>query len=200
MYSQPNSLELRNLIDSQEMSYLLTVNSSQEIKVGALNHFYDGLHFYYHLNKNDEQVESLKSNAKAKIFFHDFLSTIPSYWVDEKYAGAATSYYRYAEFNCSVEMIAEPEKIMQVLQLMMNVHQPEKKYEPLHVESKTYKGSFASLVIAKLSVDSSRTKWKLGQNRPREARLKVVDELKKRGQGHDLRTAQEVMKILSSTA
>jgi predicted FMN-binding regulatory protein PaiB len=36
------------------------------------------------------------------------------------------------------------------------------------------------------------TKWKVGQNRPVEKRLEIIEKLKNRNQGNDLRAAMEV--------
>ena len=80
----------------------------------------------------------------------------------------------------------------------MDHYQPEGKYEALNPESPTYEKSFKALVIVKLIPTSSRTKWKLGQNRPVDTRKRVVEKLKERDSLRDLHAAQAVEEWISS--
>lgn len=197
-YEQKNLAEIDRLITETPYCLLLTQDMAKPRTVtGLFNHVYDGKNFYLHLNKTDEQVAALDS-GRAQLVFHDMLALIPSYWVEEKYAGAATAYYRYAEFDCDVALERTPAGMIQALQLLMNHHQPEGHYDPLSADSSIYETSLAMLVIAKLTPTARRTKWKLGQNRPVETRMKVVENLRARAKGNDLRAAEEVLRALKS--
>jgi predicted FMN-binding regulatory protein PaiB len=122
---------------------------------------------------------------------------IPSHWVDAKYAGAATTYYRYAELRCRARVHESDEELSRVFRALMARYQPEGGYEALSPESKTYRSSYAMLSVVELEPVSVRTKWKIGQNRPVETRLKIASLLEERGRGQDGRAAAEVRKWIA---
>ncbi len=199
IYEQTDQKNVEDFIRSQASCRIITMTSDKKTHYGIFNHFFDGQSFILHLNRLDEQVHDLKSNPNALVVFEEFLSVIPSYWVDENYAGAATSYYRYAEFDCQAEVSDTPELLRDALQKMMDHYQPEGQYVPLDPGSSLYKKSFDALVIIRLTPTSSRTKWKLGQNRPEASRRQVAKRLRERGTPNDLRAAQEVEASIEST-
>src|SRR5262245_4782680 len=94
---QEDPKEINDLISALPMCTLVTV-TDQEILTGVFNPVYVDNSFYLHLNKTDDQFKALDQGARSTLTFFDFLCVIPSHWVDPQYGGAATSYYRHAEF------------------------------------------------------------------------------------------------------
>jgi len=197
IYQQSDKTKVDEFVRSQSNCQLITKAPDGRTHLGIFNHYFDGDAFFLHLNKNDEQIADLRSADNVLLVFHDFLAVIPSYWIDAQYGGAATAYYRYAEFECRAELVDSPQAVKEVLQSLMDHYQPEGKYEALNPESPTYEKSFKALFIVKLIPTSSRTKWKLGQNRPLDTRKRVVEKLKERGRPRDLQAAQAVEEWIS---
>lgn len=197
IYQQSDKTKIDEFARAQLNCQLITKAPDGRIRVGIFNHHFDGEAFFLHLNKNDEQISDLRSAENVLLVVHDFLAVIPSYWIDAQYGGAATAYYRYAEFECRAELVDSPPAVKEALQSLMDHYQPEGKYEALNPESPTYEKSFKALFIVKLIPTSSRTKWKLGQNRPLDTRKRVVERLKERGSPRDLQAAQAVEEWIS---
>lgn len=194
MFQNVSEEEIDDLVTTLPYCTLITQNKKGDIHIGIFNPVKVGNDFFLHLNKHDEQTKDMVEVPRAKLIFHEFLAVIPSHWVDEKYGGAATSYYRYAEFSASVEVTLDPAQLVEKLTPMMKRFQPEGGYEPLSAESETYKKSWAMLALARVHTYSVKAKWKLGQNRPPETRLKVAAKLRERNQGLDTKTADLVVK------
>jgi predicted FMN-binding regulatory protein PaiB len=171
-----------------------------ETQSGVFNPIFDGKTFYIHLNRGDEQVRALRSSGSAALVFQDILAVIPSHWVDAHYGGAATAYYRFAEFQCSVKLAEEPAEMVRVLQAMLDRFQPEGGYDPLDPASARYRPSFEMLVIAELEPITVRAKWKLGQNRPESVRREVARRLRERAKGSDARAADEIERSIQRGA
>jgi len=187
-FEQKNTAEIENLIEEQPYCYLSTQHQST-LHTGVFNHDYrDGV-FILHLNRKDEQIADLKAHPEALVVLHDFLSVIPSYWLETNHAGAATSYYRYAEFRCSAQILETKTELCYELQKLMEQYQPEGNYEPLSPDHPMYQADFSALAIVKLKPYFIRTKWKLGQNRSESLRKNVIKNLRNRSLGQDLRTA-----------
>lgn len=200
-YNQHDVAEVESLIQTQKSCRLITsrlIDGINQVHYGILNHFASGQDIYLHLNSHDEQISDLRAIPHALVVFEDLLALIPSYWTDNNDASAATAYYRYAEFTCKSDLIKDPSKVRDVLQAMMDRHQPEGKYVPLEESSDLYKESFEMLTIVKLQPLGFRTKWKLGQNRSPSVRRHIAAQLRLRGESNDFRTADEIEKSVNS--
>ncbi len=183
-YEENSPLVRAEFIKSQNHGSLLTVKEVG-VNIGIFNHHLKGDKLYLHLQKDDEQLVDLGKNPRCQFVIYEFLAVIPSHWVEARYGGAATSYYRYLEFDCEAKIL-EIDAFVKALRGMLEHYQPEGKYDPIEKDSKLYKGSIAQIVGLELTSIATRSKWKLGQNRPTETRLKVARHLFERGLPGDL--------------
>ncbi|MGZ3787159.1 MAG: FMN-binding negative transcriptional regulator [Bacteriovorax sp.] len=191
MYVQENEAEVERFVQSMPMCLFSTYGEDSK-KMGVFNPVYkDGI-FSLHLNKSDEQFKAMLNSNGADLIFFDFLCNVPSYWVDEQNGGAATSYYRYAEFKCAVKTYSSAEDVARKIGCFLEKYQAEGGYSPIEKDSPIYQSSLKLLGIVELKPIEVITKWKLGQNRPVEKRLEIIEKLKKRNEKEDLRAAMEV--------
>lgn len=193
---QAREEEIRGLIKQQAFCRLVTISAEGRPRIGLFNHATDGSAIILHLNKRDEQLADLRVKPRALVSFEDFLTTIPSYWVDGEDASFATMYYRYAEFDCAAEILDTPEAMLPCFQSLLDRHQPEGGYAKLDPSIEMYRSSFAMLAIVVLRPAATRTKWKVAQNRTPEQRRHIIAKLRERAQGSDLRAADEMEKTL----
>jgi predicted FMN-binding regulatory protein PaiB len=190
-YFQKNESEVDRLVQSMSMCLFSTFNGEKK-ETGVFNPVYrDGI-FTLHLNKTDDQFKTLLNSNSAELIFFDFLCNIPSYWVDEKDGGVATSYYRYAEFKCEVKIYSSAEEVAHKIGCFLEKYQAEGGYVPIKVDSPIYKRSLNMLGIVELRPKEVVTKWKLGQNRSVEKRQEIIEKLKMRNDKEDHRAAVEV--------
>lgn len=190
-FQQTNTEEVERLIQSLSMCVLTTFDDGKK-ETGVFTPVYiDGV-FYLHLNKTDNQFKALKRSLKGELLFFDFLCNIPSYWVDKLDGGVATSYYRFAEFNCEVRAFDDVATLAHKMDIFLKKHQSEGGYVPITAESSIYKKSLLMLELVEMRPIETITKWKLGQNRSVEKRLEIIENLKLRNHKEDLRAAQEV--------
>ena len=189
LYRQRNETEITDLVTTQTTALLVTNDTDGTIRTGIFNPIMVDGTFYLHLHRGDPQVAALRDTAKAQLVFQDVMAVIPSHWIDDKYGGAATTYYRYAAYDCRTALIEDPAAMVAVMQNLLDRFQPEKGYETLSHDSDLYRDSFAEILVVKLAVEKRHTKWKLGQNRPVEVRRNVIRRLRERAGVGDLRAA-----------
>ena len=189
IYSQTDDSEIKKLISDSKTCLLVTGLSSSRPQFGVFNPILLNEKIYLHHSIKDEQVAAMRGDTQCKLIFQDILGVLPSHWVDKKYAGAATTYYRYAELTCSVRLIESPSDQVEYLVQMMKHFQPEGKFESIDYQSSVYQKKLESILIAEFVIDITRAKWKLGQNRPVETRKEVAMKFKSRG---DVRCADEI--------
>lgn len=181
--------EVDRLVQSQELARLITVGDDGMPHIGLYPFVYDGKTIDLHLVRSDEQITDLKARRRCALEVDEVLGVIPSYWVSSEYAGAATAYHRTVIFECEARLVEEPRAVAAQQQRLLARYQPEGGYRPLDPESPLYRGALAQLAAVTLEITRWRAKFKLGQNRPVEARRQVIAELRKRGRPNDGRAA-----------
>lgn len=182
--------EIARFVETQELGRLVTTGAEGLPHVGLYPFVRGGEAFDLHLVREDEQVRDLKERPRCVFELDEVLGVIPSYWIHPEYAGAATAYHRTVIFECSATVAEEPAAVAAQQVRLLSRYQPEDGFRPLDPGDPLYRGVLARLAAVRLSVDRVRTKFKLGQNRPPEARRRVIEHLRRRGRPNDLRAAE----------
>ena len=188
-YTEVPRAEITRLLDSQELGRLLTVGADGTPHIGLYPFVHDERSVDLHLVRADEQIADLRERPTCVFEVDEVLGVIPSYWVHPQYAGSATAYHRTVIYECVASVIEDPEAIAAQQRRLLDRYQPEGGYRPLDPEDALYRGALAQLAAVTLRIVRCRPKWKLGQNRPPEARRAVIAELRRRGRPNDARAA-----------
>jgi predicted FMN-binding regulatory protein PaiB len=192
IYIQNNIKEIERLISQSKTCLLATHLNSGNPQFGVFNPLLMNHCIYLHHSRSDEQVGSLREDSKCRLIFQDILGIVPSNWVDERYAGAATTYYRYAELIGTSTLIEDPADQINYYRQIMQHFQPGHHFDPIDYNSSIYKGKIDSILLTKFTIQSVRAKWKLGQNRSIELRKKVARLFRERNLENDRRAAEEI--------
>lgn len=186
--------EIERFIREMKMATLVTSvgHSFEEIETGVFNPIYVDGKFLLHLNRTDDQYKALKNNPKAKLIYFDFLCNIPSYWIDAKDGGVATSYYRHIDYTCTCKIYEDIDSLSSILPKFLTEFQKEGGYLPISKTEEIYQSDFKVLGIVELTPLSFKCKFKLGQNRDIEKRIEIANKLKERGEPGDLKAAAEI--------
>ena len=180
------------------MARLVTVGDDSVPHVGLYPFVYDGKTLDLHLVRSDEQIKDLKSRSRCVVEVDEVLAVIPSYWVHPEYAGAATAYHRTVIFECEARVEEEPLAVAAQQQRLLARYQPEGGFRALDPADPLYRGAMAQLAAVRLQIIGWRAKFNLGQNRPAEARRRVIAELRKRGRPGDGRAAEALQWTIDS--
>jgi predicted FMN-binding regulatory protein PaiB len=197
-YSDVPRDEVDRLVQSQELARLVTVGDDGMPHVGLYPFIYDGKTLDLHLVRSDEQIKDLKARPRCVLEVDEVLAVIPSYWVHPEYAGAATAYHRTVIFECEARVEEDPESVAAQQRRLLARYQPEGGFRPLDPNNALYRGAMAQLAAVTLQINRWRAKFKLGQNRPAEARRQVIAALRKRGRPNDGRAADALQWTIDS--
>jgi len=188
------------LVQSQELARLVTVGDDGMPHIGLYPFVYDGKTVDLHLVKSDEQIKDLKARPGCLLEVDEVLAVIPSYWVHPEYAGAATAYHRTVIFECDARVVEDPAAVAAQQERLLARYQPEGGFRPLDPDNALYRGAMAQLAAVTLHIRRWRAKFKLGQNRPAEARRQVIAELRRRGRPNDGRAADALQWTIDARA
>jgi predicted FMN-binding regulatory protein PaiB len=196
---QNDEEELHRFVNEMPMANLLTYSTENSLNFesGVFNPVLIDGKYFLHLNRTDDQFKNLEKHPVARLIYFDFLCNIPSYWIDAEDGGVATSYYRHLDLSCDVKIYKEKEELSRMLKLFLTKYQPEGLYRPLSIDETLYQSDYKVLGILELTPKSFVSKWKLGQNREIDKRLDIVQKLKERASGNDLRAAEEILRWIN---
>ena len=186
-------------VRERAMGRLVTVGEDSVPHIGLYPFAYEGDVIEMHLNRADEQFADLRARRRCVFEVDEVLAVIPSYWVHPEYAGSATAYHRTVIFECLATVTEDPAVVAAQQQRLLAKHQPEGGFRPLSVDDPLYKGALNHLAAVKLQITQRRAKFKLGQNRPVEARARVIAALRERGRPGDARAADALQWTIEPT-
>jgi transcriptional regulator len=199
-YADVPEVALREFIDGQQLGRLVTASVDGQPHIGLYPFKYLGDSIEMHLHRNDEQLADLIANPKCAFEVDEVLGTIPSHWIHPTNAMFATAYHRAVIFECAARVSDEPEVLAAQQQRLMQHYQPDGGHTAVTTEHAMYRGAFREIRALTLAVRARKVKWKLGQNRTREEREKVIAGLRERGRPTDAGAADALQWTLEREA
>lgn len=200
VYADIPAEEIDRFVRSQELGRLVTVGGEGTPHIGLYPFTYDGTAFEIHLVRADEQIADLRARARGVFEIDEVLAVIPSYWVHPENAIMATAYHRTVMFDCEAMVSDNAAELAAQQMRLLERYQPEGGFRPVTPEDPMYRGAIHHIAAVRLDIRSRRAKFKLAQNRPLDARAKIVDELRKRNRPNDERAAEALVWTIQQEA
>jgi predicted FMN-binding regulatory protein PaiB len=197
-YADVPADEVARFVATQELGRLVTVGADGTPHLGLYPFVHDAEAFELHLVRADELTVDLKARPRCVFEVDEVLGVIPSYWVSPEYAGSATAYHRTVIFECRATVVEDPAAVAAQQLRLLARYQPEGGFRAVSPSDPLYQGALAQLAAVRLAIESTRVKFKLAQNRPPEARRRIVEALRTRGRPGDDRAADAVEWTLRS--
>jgi predicted FMN-binding regulatory protein PaiB len=198
-YADVPPAEVDRFVASQELGRLITVGADGTPHVGLYPFVRLGGVVDLHLVREDELTVDLEARPRCVFEVDEVLGVIPSYWVHAQYAGSATAYHRTVIFECRATVLQDPAAVAAQQVRLLARYQPEGGFRTLDPRDPLYEAALQKLAAVRLDVERTRVKFKLGQNRPPQARRRIIAELRQRGRPADGRAADAVEWTLTSS-
>ena len=135
----------------------------------------DNLSLLCHVAKNNPQWNNIEEQEVLVTFQgpHDYVS--PSWYTSP---GVPTWNYQAVHIYGKAKIISENEKLGSIVNELTGMYESalEKPWNPEYKES-----MLNAIVGIEITITDIQCKYKLSQNRSEEDRLRVIEELKKRG-------------------
>jgi predicted FMN-binding regulatory protein PaiB/GNAT superfamily N-acetyltransferase len=145
-------------------------------------------HLAWHGAPAGEKMESI--GREAVVSAEETVASIPSFFWDAERACPATTYYRAAQVHGVIERVDDPVFKARALEALMHKLQPEGGYVPLSPAhpryAELYEKAVKGILVLRVSLERLEGKSKLGQNRSKEDRAHLYEQLWRRGTPMDL--------------
>jgi len=197
-YADVPAAEVTRFVDTQALGRLVSVGADGTPHLGLYPFVHEPGSFDLHLVRADELVTDLEARPRCVFEVDEVLGVIPSYWVSQEYAGSATAYHRTVIFECRASVIKDPAAVAEQQIRLLARYQPEGGFRAVAPTDPLSRAALEQLAAIRLTVERTRVKFKLAQNRPPEARRRIVEALRARDRPGDRQAADAVEWTLRS--
>ncbi len=181
-----------------EVGYLGILTTDGYPRVIPVNFAMYENNIYFHGAIAGEKFDLLQQSPKVTFSIDLPYSYIPSYWLTEENACDATMFYKSALVKGIGSVVSNPDEKINGLNLLMEKHQPEGRYQTMTATSELYKKIIKATVMFKVEPNDISIKVNFRRKQRIEVDLKLIDKLRERGTKVDLETAAEIQKIVDA--
>ncbi len=180
--------KIKEFLDKEHVGRIASIDENGYPQIIPMNFVFLDDAIYMHSHTKGEKLENVTRNEKVGFEVDRELEFLPSYFEDPKDASLADTLYISVVIKGKGEIVKDRNEKTNALNGLMKKYQPEGKYESISSEMEV----LDEVAIIKITPDSMRGKYKIGQNERIEARMELAKKILERNSP----TAKETLKIM----
>jgi len=180
--------KIKEFLDKEHVGRIASIDENGYPQIIPMNFVFLDDVIYMHSHTRGEKLENLSRNDKVGFEVDRELEFLPSYFEDPKDASLADTLYISVVIKGKAEIVKDKNEKTRALNGLMKKYQPEGKYEPISPEMEV----LDEVTVIKVTPDSIKGKYKIGQNARPEARMELAKKILERNSP----TAKETLKIM----
>jgi len=180
--------KIKEFLDKEHVGRIASIDENGYPQIIPMNFVFLDDAIYMHSHTKGEKLENVTRNEKVGFEVDRELEFLPSYFEDPKDASLADTLYISVVIKGKGEIVKDKKEKTYALNGLLKKYQPEGKYEPISPEMEV----LDEVAIIKITPDSMRGKYKIGQNLQAGARMELAKKILERNSA----TAKETLKIM----
>jgi nitroimidazol reductase NimA-like FMN-containing flavoprotein (pyridoxamine 5'-phosphate oxidase superfamily) len=180
--------KIKEFLDKEHVGRIASIDENGYPQIIPMNFVFLDDAIYMHSHTRGEKLENVTRNEKVGFEVDRELEFLPSYFEDPKDASLADTLYISVVIKGKGEIVKDKKEKTYALNGLLKKYQPEGKYEPISPEMEV----LDEVAIIKITPDSMRGKYKIGQNLQAGARMELAKKILERNSA----TAKETLKIM----
>ncbi len=180
--------KIKEFLDKEHVGRIASIDENGYPQIIPMNFVFLGDAIYMHSHTRGEKLENVTRNEKVGFEVDRELEFLPSYFEDPKDASLADTLYISVVIKGKGEIVKDKKEKTNALNGLIKKYQPEGKCEPISPEMEV----LDEVAIIKITPDSMRGKYKIGQNLQAGARMELAKKILERNSS----TAKETLKIM----
>ena len=180
--------KIKEFLDKEHVGRIASIDENGYPQIIPMNFVFLDDVIYMHSHTKGEKLENVTRNKKVGFEVDRELEFLPSYFEDPKNASLADTLYISVVIKGKGEIVKDKKEKTNVLNGLMKKYQPEGQYESISPEM----GVLDEVVIIKITPDSMKGKYKIGQNLQAGARMELAKKILEKNSS----TAKETLKIM----
>lgn len=180
--------KIKEFLDKEHVGRIATIDEKGFPQIIPMNFVFLNDIIYMHSHTRGEKLDNVTRNEKVGFEVDIELEFLPSYFEDPKDASLADTLYISVVIKGKGEIVKDKNEKTNALNGLMKKYQPEGRYEPITPEMEV----LDEVAVIKITPDSIRGKYKIGQNLHPGARMELARKILERNSD----TAKETLKIM----
>jgi len=180
--------KIKEFLNQEHTGHIASVDKNGYPQIIPMNFVYLDDAIYMHSHTKGEKLENIRQNQKVGFEVDRELEFLPSYFEDPQDASLADTLYISIVIKGKCEIIDDKSEKTLALNGLMKKYQPEGGYEPIRPDMEV----LDEVAVIKVTPESIRGKYKIGQNLPKDKREKLARKILDRNS----KTAKETLKIM----
>ncbi len=180
--------KIKEFLNQEHVGHIASLDKNGYPQIIPMNFVYLDDVIYMHSHTKGEKLENIKQNQKVGFEVDRELEFLPSYFEDPKDASLADTLYISVVIKGIGKIIDDRSEKTRALNGLLKKYQPEGGYEPIRQDMEV----LDEVAIIKVTPETIRGKYKIGQNLQKDDRVKLARKILDRNS----KTAKETLKIM----
>jgi len=180
--------KIKEFLNQEHVGHIASVDKNGYPQIIPMNFVYLDDAIYMHSHTKGEKLENIRQNQKVGFEVDRELEFLPSYFEDPEDASLADTLYISVVIKGIGKIIDDRSEKTKALNGLIKKYQPEGGYEPIKSDMQV----LDEVAIIKVTPESIRGKYKIGQDLRKDDRVKLARKILDRNS----KTAKETLKIM----
>ncbi len=180
--------KIKEFLNQEHVGHIASLDKNGYPQIIPMNFVYLDEAIYMHSHTKGEKLENIKQNQKVGFEVDRELEFLPSYFEDPEDASLADTLYISVVIKGIGQIIDDRSEKTRALNGLMKKYQPEGGYESIRQDMEV----LDEVAIIKVTPETIRGKYKIGQNLHKDEREKLARKILDRNS----KTAKETLKIM----
>jgi nitroimidazol reductase NimA-like FMN-containing flavoprotein (pyridoxamine 5'-phosphate oxidase superfamily) len=180
--------KIKEFLNQEHVGHIASVDKNGYPQIIPMNFVYLDDAIYMHSHTKGEKLENIKQNQKVGFEVDRELEFLPSYFEDPEDASLADTLYISVVIKGIGKIIDNRSEKTRALNGLIKKYQPEGGYEPIRQDMEV----LDEVAIIKVTPETIRGKYKIGQNLQKDDRVKLARKILDRNS----KTAKDTLKIM----
>jgi nitroimidazol reductase NimA-like FMN-containing flavoprotein (pyridoxamine 5'-phosphate oxidase superfamily) len=180
--------KIKEFLNQEHVGHIASLDKNGYPQIIPMNFVYLDDAIYMHSHTKGEKLENIKQNQKVGFEVDRELEFLPSYFEDPKDASLADTLYISVVIKGIGKIIDDRSEKTRALNGLIKKYQPEGGYEPIKPDMDV----LDEVAIIKVTPETIRGKYKIGQNLQKDDRVKLARKILDRNS----KNAKETLKIM----
>ncbi len=180
--------KIKEFLNQEHTGHISSIDKNGYPQIIPMNFVYLDDAIYMHSHTKGEKLENIRQNQKVGFEVDRELEFLPSYFEDPKDASLADTLYISVVIKGIGQIIDDRSEKTRALNGLIKKYQPEGGYEPIRPDMQV----LDEVAIIKVTPETIRGKYKIGQNLRKDEREKLARKILDRNS----KTAKETLKIM----
>ena len=180
--------KIAEFLNEEHVGRIATIDEDGFPQIIPMNFVFVNDVIYMHSHTKGEKIDNVKRNPRVGFEVDRELEFLPSYFEDPHDASVADTLYISVVMKGIGIIVDERNEKTFALNELMKKYQPEGQYDPLTSDMPV----LDHVAVIKVSPDSLRGKYKIGQNLKKEDRMDLAQKIFLRNS----KTAKDTLEIM----